>query len=521
MHKGGRLRQLASGVAMNWAATVAAILSTFILSPFVVRRLGDTGYGVWVLVTSTIAYLGLLDLGLRGAVIHFVARHHATGEHDLASQSFSTAFQVRLAMTGVALVATAILAAFIDRFFQIPGGFVSAARWSAVAVGMGLAATLSCGIFGAVLAALNRFDLLSGITLIQTVLYAAGTAVLLWAGQGLGPLAMWQMVTVVGSGVAQVWLARKTYPELRLRVRHRLDFPLLHKIWVFSFYIVLANLTSQVIYFSGNIVAGAFISASAVTIYSIAVRLLEYHRTIVASLWQVFLPVASGMHAQKDKEGVHTLLIQGTRAAVLLSWPVLTTLLFRGGSFVGLWMGPEYGPPSHAVLRILIVSHYALVTNGVAYNIVFGMGRHKAVPLWQAVEAVINVSLTTWFAHGLGWGLNGIALGVMLPNFVSCAIIWPIYITRTVEYPLGRYLIQTWLRPALAVLPFAAACAWVERFWPAQRMDVFFLQILATLPVYVAGIAIVFRREFLYQIRTPDSLVRRRIIQPLRLRAGF
>jgi hypothetical protein len=81
--------------------------------------------------------------------------------------------------------------------------------------------------------------------------------------------------------------------------------------------------------------------------------------------------------------------------------------------------------------------------------------------------------------------------------------------------------LQAWLRPALSVLPFAVACAWTERYWPASRLDILFLQLFAILPVYVAGIALVFRREFLHQWRTPDSIFQRRIIQPLRLRTGI
>src|SRR5438477_10439758 len=58
-----RARLVVVGVVMNWAAFVVSAAIAFFLSPFIVRSLGDAVYGIWLLVTSSAAYLGLLDLG--------------------------------------------------------------------------------------------------------------------------------------------------------------------------------------------------------------------------------------------------------------------------------------------------------------------------------------------------------------------------------------------------------------------------------------------------------------------------
>src|SRR5437870_2424255 len=81
-------------VLSNWGAFVFAALVSFFLSPFLVRSLGDARYGVWVLLVSIVGYLGLLDLGVRGAVTRYVARFHAAREHDSANRVASTALAV-------------------------------------------------------------------------------------------------------------------------------------------------------------------------------------------------------------------------------------------------------------------------------------------------------------------------------------------------------------------------------------------------------------------------------------------
>src|SRR5580692_12385408 len=91
-----RLRQLAKSIAGNWIAFAISVGVAFFLSPFIVHRLGNIAYGVWTLVVSMISFMSLLDLGLRGAVTRFVARHHAQGNHQEASRAVSAAFWLRI-----------------------------------------------------------------------------------------------------------------------------------------------------------------------------------------------------------------------------------------------------------------------------------------------------------------------------------------------------------------------------------------------------------------------------------------
>ncbi|HEV2990940.1 MAG TPA: oligosaccharide flippase family protein, partial [Candidatus Angelobacter sp.] len=68
-------------VISNWGSYVIAMGVNFFLSPYVVNHLGNVTYGVWTLLLSLTGYLGLLDLGVRGAVTRYVARFHTETDH--------------------------------------------------------------------------------------------------------------------------------------------------------------------------------------------------------------------------------------------------------------------------------------------------------------------------------------------------------------------------------------------------------------------------------------------------------
>jgi O-antigen/teichoic acid export membrane protein len=68
------IRGLTGGVLIGWLSILLSIAVGLVMSPFLIHHLGETGYGVWVLVQSTVSYMYLMDLGLRTTVVRFSAQ---------------------------------------------------------------------------------------------------------------------------------------------------------------------------------------------------------------------------------------------------------------------------------------------------------------------------------------------------------------------------------------------------------------------------------------------------------------
>ena len=58
-----------------------------------------------------------------------------------------------------------------------------------------------------------------------------------------------------------------------------------------------------------------------------------------------FCPAASTYEAANDLAGLRALYVNGTRATLAISLPIVITLIIRGHCFIGLWMGPRYAGP--------------------------------------------------------------------------------------------------------------------------------------------------------------------------------
>jgi O-antigen/teichoic acid export membrane protein len=68
-----RNTEIFKNVGSSWFSLGVSILVGVFLSPFILHRLGDTAFGIWVLIFSVTGYYGLFDLGIRSSVIRYVS----------------------------------------------------------------------------------------------------------------------------------------------------------------------------------------------------------------------------------------------------------------------------------------------------------------------------------------------------------------------------------------------------------------------------------------------------------------
>jgi O-antigen/teichoic acid export membrane protein len=210
---------------------VIAVLS-FFLSPFIVHKLGNNAYGAWILLSSVVGYLGLLDLGVRSAVTKYVATLHAVGRHDKANHIASAALAL-FSGAGIAAIAMAFgFAEFGLGFFDVSPDLLGAARLVLRLGGVTVAMALVGGVFGGIVVARQRFDLLNLMTLTHEFVRFGAIFLALWSGGGLVELAVIQFATGASQMLITFFMSRRIYPEMR---PWKFDFKMEHVRMVLTF----------------------------------------------------------------------------------------------------------------------------------------------------------------------------------------------------------------------------------------------------------------------------------------------
>ena len=476
--------RLAKNILSNWTCYIFSMALNFFVAPFVVRHLGNEQYGVWTIVLSLTGYLGLLDLGVRGAVTRYTAQYHAQGNHNRTNETTSAAMATFLLTSFVALMVAAILAVFVVQRLKIPQESVLAARVVLLVTGANICVSLVNGVYGGVLVGLQRFDLTNGVEIANSALRALAIVVALHSGLGIITLAFIQLLFTVTRFAANYRLAHRYYPELRVRPLQA-DRVNLKSVFSFSFFTFLMQISASLIYASDNIVIASYLPAASVTFYAIGGNLVEYARAVVAGVSQAVSPLASSLQARNDVAGLRRLVLRSSQLGTMVAAPIAATFVSRGGHFIGLWMGQQYSNTSGKVVALLAVTLLFSAGNTPTGGIMLGLGKHKPIVPALLVEGICNLALSIILLKRMD--VLGVALGTLIPSVTASLLFWPWYAKRTMNIAPVTYIMNAWLRPAVALAPFVLASYMTDRFWQAPNLLVFFSQVALCLPIALAG----------------------------------
>jgi O-antigen/teichoic acid export membrane protein len=485
-------KRFAFNVIMNWFAMAVGMVVPFFLTPFVVRSLGVTAYGIWILAVSTVSYLNVLDMGLGSAVIRFVSKAVAQDNQQEAKRAIGAALWFRFLISIAVAVLSVFFAIAFPHLFKIPSALQHAGQVTVLLCALGVAITLVSGVFGSVLSASHRYDVLSCISALQTLARAGGVILILRTGHGLVPLAYWEFAVALLGGLAKYGAAINILPVSRVGIA-RPESEILRAIFSYSFTTFVAIIAIQVITNTDNIVVGAFISPGMVAFYAIGGSLMAYSSQVATAVSTTFLPLASSLEAEGRSEDLQRLLLRGMQGTLAVALPISVALVIRGKTFIALWMGKQYSEISGTVIQILAISQFFGIADGVPASIVMAIDKHKPLARWVAFEAALNLGLTIVLVRTIG--IYGVAWGTAIATVFVHVIFWPKYLRETLGIPKRRFLWEGWTQITLCAVPYAIVCAIADRYWRASNLFAFMAQIVVTLPVYAICVLAVFRGE--------------------------
>ena len=455
----GRTRILIN-VAWNWAGMVSEAAAAFLIMPFLVRRLGEANYGLWILIGSVSSYFGLLDLGIRASVGRFVAYHQAKGDRAGVNATVSAAMAALAGAGTIVLLSSFGVQRIFFRMFDVPTDQVETVRLAVLLVCANLALFFIANVFDATLWAFQRFDLLNMIDIPATFVRLGMTYYVIDRGYGLVGLATLTVVLTACVGLAKAWMSFRVDPGLRIRVSSisRGTIRELFGYGLSNFAITVARMTRAQM---SPFLVGSLLGLRQVTPFSVAKRLFDYTQNVLVTGTGVLTPLAATLHAQGQHDRQRSMFLEGGRYCLTAALFFLIFFGLLGGPLITLWMGPLLAR-SWILLMILMAGELLPMTQFITINMLLGRAHHKPLAWLSGLEVIAGLGLVLVLYQR--WGLFGVCAALAISGAVFRGVAVLYYGCRTMEVSLERYLVQTFLAPlALAVPPalgLAAAVAW-------------------------------------------------------------
>lgn len=433
----------------------SGVITGFITAPFLVKHLGETTYGLWILIASMTSYFNLIDMGLRSSITRHVAFARARHDQESVNSILSTAQAILTAAGLITVIATFILVALIGRHDGIPPEQLSNVRTAMLLSGLTVAMILALSVFDAMLWAYERFDLLNGVGVIADVLQTSALLFIISKNPSIVSVA-WVVFfgSLLREGTKMIICLRMD-SQVQLAPR-RITKLAAHKLFGYGLWKFLWSAGVRTTSWSGPIIIGARLGPEVVTRFNVASRLVEYAKGISTAGTGVVVPTATALHADERHAHQRILFIDGGKFCLALSLYFVTMIVLLGKPFITQWMGGALATAS-VLATVLAIGEILPMSQWITYSILLGRERHKVMALVSFVEAIIVVALGLTLAQP--FGLMGVCAAFAIPGALFRGVFPIIYGCRVMEVPILHYVSRVLIRPILAIAIPAAGLA--------------------------------------------------------------
>ncbi|RII27480.1 MAG: hypothetical protein CXR30_15330 [Geobacter sp.] len=459
---------------------------TFIISPVLIRALGNRDYGLWELVMSVIGYMGLLDLGIGGSLVRFVSVADGRQDKEDLQQTISTAF------TFFAIVGFVAVLIFLSLGYSpgiIAGSEIkNIANLSTVFILLGINAGMlfPLQVFITTLMGVQRHYFINNVRIVLVIIRACFTYYLLlrYQGRGLIILALLEPIfTAIQFALfAGAVFIDRNIPKLSLSA---VTYYKAKEMITFSAKSATMLIASRLQNQSVPLIIGNMIGLGQIVYYVIPNRLVNYAKGMSQAIGFPLAPyfgaaIGRGDHSELVKSWLNT-----TLALQIVSLAMPIVIFFCGETFLGLWIGKEYAIAGHMVLYILLAGMVAdsLATN--AFRILTAQGKHGRCALLWLILSLLSIPVGIFGAHK--WGLTGVAAATTMVTVLANLL--TVYMACTaMQVPLITYFKETLLRIALPLMLFVAALWCLGIIYPAKNYVDLLLHLFLASCIYLPAI---------------------------------
>lgn len=421
------MSEIRRGALLSYVTILVVNLSGLLLTPFIIRALGNAEYGLYLLIGSLAAYLGVLDFGLNNAVTRFVAQCVARNDRAQEAKFLGAALVVNVLAAIVIVGLGAVFYASIDVWFSDTLSLEqrSQARVMLVLLIANVVLTVSSSLFSAICAGHQRFFYPKAFNLVRYFL-RIGLVLLILAGGG-GAVAL----VALDAGLSLlVFIANAYYALHALGARFKLrglSLARVRSVMAFSAWVFLFTIIGQFQWQSGQIVIGATIGPEPVAVYAIGIMLGTYYGAFSTAITGLFLPRATYMTVgEASSQELDAEMARIGRMALLVLLLILGGFAVFGHQFVRLWAGPDYG--GSWMVSLVIMSAY---TVPLVQSFANQLLEAKALFSFKAKVYLVALPLGVGAGYILlaSLGVLGMALGIGM-GWSAAIVIMNVYYQR-------------------------------------------------------------------------------------------
>ena len=410
------------GSVLSYVSMILNILVSAVYSPIMIRLLGQSEYGLFNTVSSTISMLSVLNLGFSAGYIRYFAKYKK--DNDMESvYKLNALYLIIFSIIGViAFICGTLLMLNIELIYA--DGFTAAeyttARVLMFLLAINMATNFIFTVFRVVVTANEKFVFSKLLSIALTFIKPIVILPLLFLGYKSITIVVVTLVT--GLVLDLIYVLHFVFVLKYKFVFRGIDRAVLSGLFAYTGFIAMHLIVDQINFNIDKVILGRFAGTVSVAVYSVGYTLFNYYMSFSTATSGVFTPRVHKIVnenadlPQRQKAELTALFTKIGRLQFLLLGLLLTGIIFFGRHFIAHWVGAGYEDAYYVVLLIAVPCTIPLIEN-IGIEIERALNIHKFRCIAYFIMAICNLGLTIYLAPI--YGAVGAAVGTAI-SFVVC-----------------------------------------------------------------------------------------------------
>ena len=479
------ISQLKAGVVLNYVVIILNTVVGLLYTPYMLRMMGQSEYGLYSLVASVIAYLTVLDLGFGNAIVRYTAKFRAEKKTEEQYEMFGMFFLLYLV---IGIIAFGIGLGLYFNVGTLFGDTMTAVELDRARIMMlllvaNLAFTFPMSIWGSIIQAYEDFVFQKSLNIFRIILNTAVMICLLHFGYKAVAMVVVQTIFNVLTLVLNfIYCRRKLNIHIYFRFKH-FHWGFLKEVAIYSFWIFLNAIMDRVYWSTGQFVLGAIVGTAAVAVFAIAIQLEGMYMQFSTAISSVFLPKVTAMVAtNRSRKEISDLFIRTGRIQYIVLAYILSGFIIFGRQFIELWAGAGYTDAYIISLLFFIPLTVPLIQN-LGITILQARNEMKFRSVLYIIIALFSLAMQIVLTRYFG-GI-GCAMGVSGALVVGQILIMNVYYRRRQDLDIKTFWKEISKMSIIPIVLIFSSMLVIRHFFALDSWGKLILGIAAFSLVYI------------------------------------
>lgn len=448
MHNSSSIK---AGAIISYISVFLTIAITFFYTPWMIRQIGVSDYGLYSLVITFIAYF-VMDFGLSGTVTRFIAKYRAEGDESKIENLMGLIFKVYLAIDAVIFLVLLVVGFFLAGIFQglTPEEIDKLRVLYAMAAIFSVLSFVFKPIHGAMMA-YEYFVETKLIDMIQKVGTVLMIVIALLLGMGVYALVLINGAVAMGTSLCLYFMFKR---KSGIKVNyHYFEKTEMKALLGFSIWIFLITMAQRFRLTFMPSLLGMLSNSTEISIFSLGMSIEGMVYVLSSALNGLFLPKVTRLSHQGDSNAITDLMIRVGRIQFYVISLIFFGFLLLGHDFLKLWVGDKFHNTYYVVI-LLIGTNIVTLTQHVASDLVMAENKVRYTATLTFIASGLALLGSILLAPSMG------AVGSALSFFIAMSINiiqLNIFYRRKLNISVGKFFRNCHFKllPAMCVISVA------------------------------------------------------------------